>query len=143
VAHVTVKAQPNLEVPDLWRPAVRAALATAAPFDVALGPVRWFGDGIAFLAVGDSMVALHRLLLDAVETIADGERFEYEGPDFVPHLTLGAEFAGDSPGQLQGIAARAAALCWETFTVTEVVEFRREAGAAEYTPVGSYSLSGG
>lgn len=139
--HVTVKAQPNLESPVLWRPAVRRAIAALPPFDVTLGPVDWFGDGIVFLGVSDEILSLHRLVLGAVESVVRGERFEYEGDDYVPHLTLGADFVGETTDQLRPIAEVAGRRPWAPFRVHEVVEFRRERPGQEYAPVDVYPLA--
>ena len=51
VPHVTVKAQPGLEHLELWRPAVRSALAEVAPFEISFDGVAWFGDGRAHAAM--------------------------------------------------------------------------------------------
>lgn len=139
--HVTVKAQPNLGSPALWRPAVRDALAAIAPFDVTLGDVDWFGDGIVFLNVSDEVVRLHRVVLDAIEAVGQGDRFEYEGDTYVPHLTLGAAFVGETPEQLRQIAEAASGMLWPSFRVHEVVEFRRERRGQKYMPVLTYALS--
>ena len=137
--HVTVKAQPNLDASGAWRPALRAALAEMASFDLTVGPVGWFGGGIVYLAVSHEVLGVHRAVLSAVEAVAEGERFEYEGDAFVPHLTVGADFAGDTPEQLRHIADTAA---WEScrFRVTEVVEFHRRGQGAKYRPLASFPL---
>lgn len=138
--HVTVKAQPNLGLPALWRPAVRDALAAVAPFDVTLGDVDWFGDGIVFLHVSDAVARLHRVVLDAIEAVVQGDRFEYEGDTYVPHLTLGAAFVGETPEQLRQIAEAASGRPWPSFQVHDVLEFRREGRDQEYMPVSTYAL---
>lgn len=138
--HVTVKAQPNLGSPGLWRPAVRDALAAIAPFDVTLGDVDWFGDGIVFLSVSDEVVRLHRVVLDAIEAVVQGNRFEYEGDTYVPHLTLGAAFVGETREQLRQLAEAACGRQWPSFRVHEVVEFRRERRDEGYMPVSTYAL---
>jgi len=140
VPHVTIKAQPNLELPELWRPAVREAIDAVPPFRVALGPVDWFGDGIVFLGVSDEILCLHRLVVDAIESVVVGERFEYDGDDYVPHLTLGADFVGETADQLRLIADAAGGKAWEPFRVHEVVEFRRERRGQKYAPVAVYPL---
>ena len=139
--HVTVKAQPNLESPELWRPAVRQAIDELPSFDIALGPVDWFGDGIVFLAVSDEILGLHRLVLEAVESVVRAERFEYEGDAYVPHLTLGADFVGETKDQLRPIAAAAQERAWAPFPVHEVVEFRRPRPGQDYVPVDAYPLA--
>ena len=135
------EAQPNLEAPELWRPAVRQAIQELPPFDITLGPVDWFGDGIVFLAVSDEIRDLHRLVLEAVESVVRGERFEYEGDAYVPHLTLGADFVGETNDQLLPIAAAARAQAWAPFRVHEVVEFRRQRPDQDYVPVDAYPLA--
>lgn len=138
--HVTVKAQPNLEVPELWRPVVRDALAAVAPFQVTLGDVGWFGDGIVFLNVSDEVVRVHRVLLDTIETVIEGQRFEYEGDRYVPHLTLGAAFVGETREQLRQLAEIARGIRWPAFRVHEVIEFRRRRRDEKYKPVSTYAL---
>jgi 2'-5' RNA ligase len=136
--HVTVKAQPMLGAPDVWRPAVRKVTQATAPFRLALGDVRWFGEGIVYLSVGVEILGLHRALLEAVESVVDGDRFEYEGEGYVPHLTLGAEFAGETPRLLRQIGKDAARVPWPSFLVQEVVEFRREHREQRYLPIATY-----
>ena len=138
--HVTVKAQPNLGSPALWRPAVRDALKGVAPFSITLGDVDWFGDGIVFLKVSDEVVPLHRVVLAAVETAVQGDRFEYEGDAYVPHLTLGATFLGERPAQLRRIAVAASGRHWPAFRVQGIVEFRRERRDQQYMPITTYAL---
>lgn len=132
--HITVKAQPNLETPEVWRPAVRRAVAVASPVRVTLGPVGWFGDDIMYLAVDSEIVQLHYTVLNAVEGVIEGERFEYEGDAYVPHLTLGATFAGEPIHQLQGLAAAAARCEWPSFMAYELVEFQRGSPGQVYQP---------
>jgi 2'-5' RNA ligase len=89
--HITVKAQPGLQRPDSWRKALRLALLAVRPFQLALGPVGWFGSEILYLSVaGEAVVDLHRRILDCLEQAGVNERFEYDGEEFVPHLTVGA-----------------------------------------------------
>lgn len=65
--HVTVKAQPGLEDPDLWEPAVAAVTAATSPFDVQLGPTGSFGDGIVFLSVeSPALIQLPGRILEAL-----------------------------------------------------------------------------
>jgi 2'-5' RNA ligase len=140
VPHVTIKAQPNLESPAAWQPVVRDAIAATAPFDLTLGRVGWFGDGIVFLSVSEQIVGLHRVVLEAVESVVHGARFEYEGDAFVPHLTLGATFVGETKRQLRHIANAASGKTWASFRVRSVVEFRRDRRGQEYAPAATYPL---
>ncbi len=104
--------------------------------------------GIVYLEVSGPIVQLHWTVLRAVESAGAGERFEYDGESYVPHLTLGAEFAGASVEQLKAIASGARDLCGVCFTVGEVVEFHRSSATGAYIPttrfpLGAKSGSGG
>ena len=139
--HVTVKAQPGLGTPARWRPGVEVAIARVSPFELALDGVGWFGSGIAYLQVHGPIVELHRAVLDAVDTAGGGERFEYEGGGYEPHLTLAAAFAGASVEQLQAIADHFASRRY-SFRVESVVELRRFTRDEPYRAVRRYRLVG-
>ena len=55
--HITVKAQPGLQRPELWREPLAVALRMLRPFELKLGPVGWFGREILYLSmVGETVV---------------------------------------------------------------------------------------
>ena len=140
--HVTVKAQPGLSDGNAWRPSVAAAVQRFEPFDLEVGGVRWFGHGIVYLATTGRIDELHRRVLDAVEAVVDEGRFEYEGDDYVPHLTLAAEFAGATRPQLDEVASRFAERRY-TFRVESVIEFWRQTRGGTYRPIGEFGLGAG
>lgn len=141
IPHITVKAQPGLEDPAKWRDAVAETVAKLVPITVDLPGVGWFGDGIVFLTVSDSVRRVHRYVLAAVEDVnPTAARFEYDGPGYEPHLTLAATFAGARPNQLHDIAEAAAELVWPSFVAHEVVELRRTGRDRGYRPVRSYPM---
>jgi len=139
--HVTVKSQPALSDVERWRPSVADALRRQAPFELEVGGVRWFGQGIVYLAVGGAIVDLHQAVLAAVERVVDEERFEYDGDGYEAHLTFAAEFAGAAALQLVEVAGLFADRRYK-FRVESVVEFRRHARGDIYRPVGKFTLGG-
>lgn len=139
--HITIKAEPGLGDVDVWRPVVRDAVSRRPSFDISLTVVGWFGLGIVYLAVSPEIVDLHWMVLSAVESVVDGERFEYDGDAYVPHLTLGAEFAGATRSQLDALANRAQEFNGASFTVDSVVEFHRASHGETYVPVNRFALS--
>lgn len=87
-SHLTVKAQPGLQRPETWRAPLTAALRMLRPFALELGSVGWFGREILYLSVvGGTVVDLHWRVLECLQRVGVDERFEYDGEDFVPHLT--------------------------------------------------------
>ncbi|MBO0885613.1 MAG: 2'-5' RNA ligase family protein [Mycobacterium sp.] len=133
--HITVKAQPGLNEPERWLPAVTAGLTGHRPFEVTLGLPRWFGAGIVYLSVaGDAVPVLHRLILSCLNDAGIEECFEYEGAGYVPHLTLGALFAGARPEQLRLLAEKAATLSFPRFSVDRIWAFHRADEDSAYTP---------
>jgi 2'-5' RNA ligase len=138
--HVTVKAQPGLSLDGSWRHAVADALARRGRAHLSFTAVDWFGSGIVYLAVSDAATELHWTILHAVESVVRGDRFEYDGDAYVPHLTLGAEFAGATGHQLDALAADAIPFVGQEFLVDSVVEFHRSARDAVYVPVRRFAL---
>ncbi len=139
--HVTVKSQPALSDVERWRPSVADVLRRHAPFDLEVGGVQWFGQGIVYLAVVGPIADLHQVVLAAVERVVDEDRFEYDGEGYEAHLTLAAETAGADTPQLAEVAGVFADRRYK-FRVDSVVEFRRVAGGNIYRPVGKYTLGG-
>lgn len=140
--HITVKSQPGLNAAGEWREAVDRALVDVCPFDVAFPRIERFNDGILYLAVAGPIRDLHWALLVAVEPVVGGDRFEYDGDGFVPHLTLGATFAGATSGQLLEIEREAAAFVGGSFGVSSVVEFYRAGPEQPYRPLNDFQLRG-
>ena len=134
--HVTVKNQTGLEADD-WVVAVDAAVGRTPRFDIALTGVEWFGDGIVHLAVDGPVATLHRAIVEAVGGLVT----EYEGDDYVPHLTVAADFLGATPEQRRLAADLAACQPWPTFTVEAVTELHRDADDQPYRPVRGFLLS--
>ncbi len=133
--HITVKAQPGLNDPENWLPAVAAGLSAHQRFEASLGAPRWFGAGIVYLSVaGDAILTLHRLILSCLADAGIHERFEYDGDEYVPHLTVGATFAGARPEQLHAIADELAALSFPPFSVETIWAFHRADHNVAYTP---------
>jgi 2'-5' RNA ligase len=141
--HITVKAQPGLQEPTRWTAAVRRAVAAVRPFPIQLGPIDWFGREILFLKVrAEEVDHLHSTILEALARVGLTERFEYDGDAFVPHLTLGAVFAGATRLQLETVARAADARVWRSFAVDTVVEFHRGARDELYEPRDQFVLGG-
>jgi 2'-5' RNA ligase len=139
--HVTFKAQPGLDPAGDWRTAVAATIGQFPSFEFSLGPVGWFGDDVLFLhAQSAALVRLHLAILKCLERIGITQRYEYEGGAFVPHLTLGAAFAGATREQLEQLAASAAGCRWARVPVATVVEFHRGSSTDPYRPTNRFSL---
>lgn len=143
VAHITVKGQPGLGHRHRWVDHVRSALDSEPPFRVRFVGVDSFGDDIVFLRpAGDELHRLHHRILGALDSTEIGERWEYDGDAFEPHLTLGAAFAGADRDTLRALSRAAARLDLVPFEVTEVIEFHRPARGAAYAAVERFSLRG-
>jgi 2'-5' RNA ligase len=124
--HVTVKSQPGLADPATWLDAVEAVVAEAPSFEMALGGPKWFGSDIVYLSVDQThVVHVHHRILGALATAGISEFFEYDGPGYIPHLTLAATFAGHTPEQLASIASNSAGWRSDPFQVEKVSVFRR------------------
>lgn len=141
--HITVKAQPGLQRPELWREPLAVALRMVSPFELELGPVGWFGREILYLSVvGETVVDLHWRILDCLEQAGVDERFEYDGDEFVPHLTVGAPWVTADDRRLDGLQDAIELLELPPFTVAEIIEFHRSGAAERYRPLGAFQLSG-
>lgn len=140
--HITVKAQPGLRQPgEAWREPLAVALHTVRPFDLELGPVGWFGREILYLSVaGETILELHRRILDCLELAGVDERFEYDGEKFVPHLTVGAPWFTADDRRFAGLQTAVELLELPPFTVTEIIEFHRSGFAEPYRPLGAFKL---
>ncbi|MDQ3897839.1 MAG: 2'-5' RNA ligase family protein [Actinomycetota bacterium] len=139
--HITVKAQPGLQRPELWREPLAVALRTVMPFQLQLGPVGWFGREILYLSVvGEMVVDLHWRILDCLEQAGVDERFEYDGEEFVPHLTVAAPWVTAGDSALDELQAAIELLELRPFAVTEITEFHRSAVGEPYRPVGAFKL---
>lgn len=141
--HITLKAQPGLQRPELWREPLAVALGMATPFELGLGHVGWFGHEILYLSVvGETVVDLHWRILDCLEQAGVDERFEYDGEEFVPHLTVGAPWVTADDSALDELQAAIELLELPPFTVTEITELHRSGFGEPYRPIGAFKLSG-
>ena len=144
--HVTVKAQPGLQDPTLWREPVRQLLVSIDPIAMKLGPPRWFGTDLLYLSIeGHGVVDLHRRILECLEAAGVEECFEYEGDEYVPHLTIGAPWATADgiSGGLDELPVHLEQLPSEPFVVTEVIEIRRSKADGAYSEAHRFSLRPG
>ena len=141
--HVTVKAQPGLQRPELWRGPLAVALRMLRPLALKFGPVGWFGHEILYLSVvGEMVVDLHWRILDCLEQAGVDEPFEYDGEEFVPHLTVGAPWVSADDSPLDELEAAVELLELPPFTVTEITEFHRSGLGEPYRPLGAFKLLG-
>lgn len=139
--HITVKGQPGLGHPERWVGAVRDALAEEPEIVVGFDGVGSFGDDIVFLRpAGDDIRRVHFVILDALARAGIMERWEYDGDEFQPHLTVGAVFAGDNRETLRSLATAASQLELSPFVVSEIIEFHRPAPGAAYEPRQRFAL---
>ena len=70
------------------------------------------------------------------------DRFEYDGNGYVPHLTLGATFAGATAKQLLELEREAGAFIGGSFGVSAVFEFHRATPTDPYRPLNEFQLTG-
>lgn len=138
--HITVKAQVGLADPDRWLPAVEQYLSQLAPLTLRLGQPGWFGEEVLFLTVEGDVRRIHTAVLDALDAAGIPERWEYDGAEFDPHLTLGAEWAGATRQQLRNIAVEAAAWNLKPFVAERVNAFQRAGWANPYLPWREFRL---
>lgn len=138
--HITIKAQPGLQHPEVWRTPVRELLAQTPTFELRVGQTGWFGGEILYLTVdGDDVIRLHRRILACLGASGVEERFEYEAEEFVPHLTVGDPWAG-TDNDLKEVAARFDTIALPAFQVDEITEFHRSEPGATYARTDAFRL---
>ncbi|GGK94964.1 2'-5' RNA ligase family protein [Deinococcus radiotolerans] len=141
VPHITVKARSGLKDDLRWLELLPAVAAATPPIPVELLAPRVFPNGSALYlpARSPGSVRLHLALLDALRP---ARRFEYEGPQMTPHLTLAL---GRRDASLNALLDAAGQTFPQplTFTATELVWMRKPGPGGAYQPVQAWPLSGG
>ena len=107
-AHITVKAPNSLSEAHQWLPKVQALCQSVAPIAVRLEGVGQFSSTVVYWQViSEGVEALHQSLLTIINP-PQAERVAYfEGPAFVPHLTLAHLSDSMHPAMLSTVYERA------------------------------------
>ncbi|MBD2770541.1 2'-5' RNA ligase family protein [Hymenobacter sp. BT664] len=88
-AHITVKAPNSLSTARLWLPQVQAFCQGAAPVPVCLDGIGQFSSSVVYWrVVSAGVLALHQSLLAIINPPLAERTVFFEGPAYVPHLTL-------------------------------------------------------
>lgn len=88
-AHITVKAPNSLSARERWLPEVQAFCQRSTPLAIRLDGIGQFSCAVVYWRVVSSdVVALHQALLAIINPPLTERAAYFEGPAYVPHLTL-------------------------------------------------------
>lgn len=108
--HITLKAPNSLTSSATWLTQVTALCRQTKPFEVTLAGVEQFGRRVLYVrAYAPELLTLHHNLLTITQPpLAEQVRY-FEGPNFLPHLTLAHAESGLSEATIAHLAQLAAA----------------------------------
>lgn len=87
--HITVKAPNSLPDSEWWLPEVEALCKRVSPIPIVLNGLGQFSSTVLYWRViSPSLVTLHHALLSILNPPPAERSVYFEGPDYVPHLTL-------------------------------------------------------
>jgi 2'-5' RNA ligase len=108
--HITLKAPNSLASPAIWLTRVTALCGQTNPFEVTLAGVEQFGRTVLYLrAYAPELVTLHHQLLAITQSTPAEQVCYFEGPAFLPHLTLAHAESGLSEDTIAHLAQLATA----------------------------------
>lgn len=107
-AHITVKAPNSLSDAHQWLPKVKVFCQDVAPISVRLDGIGQFSSTVVYWRViSQGLEALHQSLLTIINPPPAERAAYFEGPAFVPHLTLAHLSDGMHPDLLLAVYKRA------------------------------------
>lgn len=87
--HITAKAPNSLSAAEQWLPEVKAFCLSSAPLSIRLDGIGQFASAVVYWrVVAPDLVACHQSLLAIINPPLAERAAYYEGPSYVPHLTL-------------------------------------------------------
>jgi 2'-5' RNA ligase len=108
-AHITAKAPNSLSATEEWLPKVRDFCQRTTPLPILLDGIGQFASAVVYWrVVAPALVAFHQSLLAIINPPLAEQSAFFEGPAYVPHLTLAHANDGLDAASLAMIQQRAA-----------------------------------
>jgi 2'-5' RNA ligase len=144
-AHITVKAPNSLSDAQHWIPQVQAFCKSTAPVSVRLDGIGQFSSSVVYWrVVSGGVVALHQSLLAIINPpLAERTAF-FEGPAYIPHLTLAHLSNGIDAATLSTVYQRASEHWLQPVEfVAQIIRVYRSSGINQaYEPYLDLPLAG-